>query len=180
MALSLRTKICLGASTGPRVICGLSDADRERPLKEVPMNSQLIEELIAQLYRQRSLLLESTGVEERETTAAGERESEIEESAQIDRITRLKHQLDERGQMMIREIEAALNRVASGTYGLCRRCKEEIAAARLRVLPTATLCIDCARAVEKTGLTVGEEKTKGLSVAYDDFEKSFYGEKDGA
>ncbi len=144
------------------------------------MNSQLIEELVAQLYRQRLSLLENAAVENRETTAAGERESEIEESAQIDRITRLKHQLDERGQMMLREIEAALTRVASGTYGLCRRCKEEIAAARLRVLPTATLCIDCARAVEKTELTSGEEKARSLSVAYDDFEENSYGEEDGA
>ena len=143
------------------------------------MNGPLIEELTAQLYRQRSLLLESAAVENRETTAADERESEIEENAQIDRITRLQHQLDERDQMMLREIEAALERVASGTYGLCRRCKEEIAAARLRVLPTATLCIDCAKDAEKNRLLAGEEQVERLRVTYDDFESGSYGEKDG-
>ncbi len=142
------------------------------------MDSSLIEELTAELYRQRSLLLESAAPESQETTAPNERESEIEESAQMDRITRLKHRLDERSQITIREIEAALTRVASGTYGLCIRCTEEIAAARLRVLPTATLCIDCARTVEKTGSTVGDEKVRGLPITYDDFEESSYGEED--
>ena len=55
------------------------------------MNSPLIEELTAQLYRQRSSLLESATSDDRQTMAIDERESEIEESAQIDRITRLRH-----------------------------------------------------------------------------------------
>ncbi len=145
------------------------------------MDSSLIAELTAQLYRQRSSLLESTTVENRETTATSERESEIEESAQLDRITRLRHQLSERDQMMLREIEAALERIVSGSYGLCRRCREEIAAARLRVLPTTTLCIDCANAVEKNRLAVGEENAERLPIAYDDFEEgSSYVEKERA
>ena len=81
---------------------------------------------------------------------------------------------------MIREIEAALTRIASGTYGLCKRCKAEISAARLRVLPTATLCIDCAKAVENTRLTVGEEKAERLPVAYDDIEDGVYAEEERA
>ena len=114
-----------------------------------------------------------------ETTTPEERESEIEESAQIDRITRLRHQLDERDQMMIRAVNAALNRVASGTYGLCKRCKEEIAPARLRVLPTATLCIDCAGAVEKIRSLAGRENAERLRITYDDFDHDSYGEEDG-
>jgi DnaK suppressor protein len=141
------------------------------------MNSQLIEELTARLYRQRSSLLESAAAENRETAPTDERESEIEESAQIDRITQLRNQLDERGQMMIREIEAALERVDSGTYGLCRKCNEEIAAARLRALPTAILCIDCAKAIEKKRLAAGEDRAERLPVAYDDFEDGSYGEE---
>jgi len=144
------------------------------------MDSQLIEELTGLLYRQRSSLLESTTAETRETTAVDERESEIEESAQIDRIIQLKYQLDERGQIMIREIEAALERVASGTYGLCRGCGEKIAAPRLRVLPTATLCIDCATAVEKKRSAAGENKAERLPIAYEEFEDSSYVEEERA
>ena len=143
------------------------------------MDSQLLAKLTELLYRQRSSLLESATVENRETTAVDERESEIEESAQIDRITRLRHQLDERGQMMLRETEAALTRIAYGTYGLCKRCNEEIAAARLKVLPTAALCIDCATAAEKKRAAAGEDKTERLPFTYDDFEDGSYVEGDG-
>jgi len=40
--------------------------------------------------------------------------------------------------------QAALKRIEQGTYGLCKECEEPIAAGRLQVDPTATLCINCA------------------------------------
>lgn len=43
------------------------------------------------------------------------------------------------------ELDAALERVASGDYGVCRRCGRRIDPARLEVHPGAALCIDCAR-----------------------------------
>ena len=43
-----------------------------------------------------------------------------------------------------RDIRAALQRIADGTYGTCANCDAEIAPARLKALPTATLCINCA------------------------------------
>ncbi|MDA8752625.1 TraR/DksA family transcriptional regulator [Halieaceae bacterium] len=44
----------------------------------------------------------------------------------------------------IRDIQAALARIADGTYGVCDACGGEISAARLRVVPEATRCVDCA------------------------------------
>lgn len=41
------------------------------------------------------------------------------------------------------DAEAALARVADGSYGLCIACGAPIAEARLRALPTASRCIDC-------------------------------------
>lgn len=43
------------------------------------------------------------------------------------------------------ELDAALERVASGDYGICRRCRQAIDPARLDARPGAALCIDCAR-----------------------------------
>lgn len=43
-----------------------------------------------------------------------------------------------------REIRAALNRIRDGNYAICANCGMEIAPARLKALPTATLCIHCA------------------------------------
>ncbi len=41
------------------------------------------------------------------------------------------------------QIHAALNRIASGDYGICQTCGGKIPAARLAVMPTATRCIGC-------------------------------------
>lgn len=43
-----------------------------------------------------------------------------------------------------REIRAALARIRDGQYGTCANCGAEIAPTRLKALPTATLCINCA------------------------------------
>ena len=41
------------------------------------------------------------------------------------------------------EIEAALDRVESGTYGRCASCGEQIPSARLEAMPAATVCVTC-------------------------------------
>ncbi len=48
-----------------------------------------------------------------------------------------------------RRIRTALDRMASGDYGYCLHCDEDIAEGRLRVDPSALTCIACARAAEK-------------------------------
>ena len=42
------------------------------------------------------------------------------------------------------EIDAALERVAAGTYGVCERCGGPIAEGRLEARPVARTCITCA------------------------------------
>jgi RNA polymerase-binding transcription factor DksA len=44
-----------------------------------------------------------------------------------------------------RAIDAALARLRAGTYGICTRCGEAIAPARLTAMPEAPTCIACAR-----------------------------------
>ena len=43
----------------------------------------------------------------------------------------------------VEEIDAALARMASGTYGICERCGNRIPVARLEAVPQASLCIEC-------------------------------------
>lgn len=55
--------------------------------------------------------------------------------------------LDGQGVLVGREIASvrrALSRIEDGTYGICVRCGDEIAPARLAARPEAALCIDCA------------------------------------
>jgi DnaK suppressor protein len=43
----------------------------------------------------------------------------------------------------LRDVERALAKIDGGTYGMCERCGDPIAAERLEALPWAVLCIDC-------------------------------------
>jgi DnaK suppressor protein len=47
----------------------------------------------------------------------------------------------------IRMIDAALDRIAKGTYGICTNCGNEIAEARLDAVPATPLCAECAASV---------------------------------
>ena len=42
------------------------------------------------------------------------------------------------------EVDHALTKLESGTYGTCERCGEPISPARLEAMPAARYCINCA------------------------------------
>lgn len=48
----------------------------------------------------------------------------------------------------IREIDAALDRVRDGSYGVCEGCGGRIPGERLEAIPYATLCLACKKAEE--------------------------------
>jgi DnaK suppressor protein len=140
------------------------------------MNKKLLNELATQLRRRRSSLLEGlAGSQQAATAIVEERESEIEENAQKDRLAGLTSRLSDRDQRTIREIDAALERIEEGTYGQCAWCEGEIRPERLRALPTATLCIDCATAREKRERSISRDRQADHFVASD---KELYSEAD--
>lgn len=51
--------------------------------------------------------------------------------------------LIDRAEGRLRLIDEALARVASGTYGVCAECGDEIGLERLKALPFALRCVDC-------------------------------------
>lgn len=53
-----------------------------------------------------------------------------------------------RTEMELQRIRTAIGRLRSGDYGYCVKCDEEIAEKRLKIDPSALICIDCARAAE--------------------------------
>lgn len=50
---------------------------------------------------------------------------------------------------LLADIDAALARIESGTYGICVNCGAQIAPERLEAVPWATLCIECKRKEER-------------------------------
>lgn len=46
-------------------------------------------------------------------------------------------------ELRLRDVEAALERITAGTYGICTNCKKEIPLERLEANPEAAICLDC-------------------------------------
>ena len=59
--------------------------------------------------------------------------------------------LNEGQRRKIRDIDAALERMARGEYGICLRCEEQIEPRRLQVRPFSRYCVECKTEVEKFG-----------------------------
>lgn len=56
---------------------------------------------------------------------------------------------EESARKRLEEVEAALERIDSGTYSECERCGSTIPVERLEAVPTARLCISCKEAEER-------------------------------
>jgi RNA polymerase-binding transcription factor DksA len=98
------------------------------------------------LRKERSRLREEALAADSELQALAEnRDSELEEVAQQERMAGLMARLDLRAKHEIEEIDAALMRLADGRYGSCLGCGRRIAIARLQVLPATRFCVRCAR-----------------------------------
>jgi len=52
-------------------------------------------------------------------------------------------------EQVLADIAAALERMDQGSYGSCEECSGEIPEVRLRVLPYARFCVECARKQEQ-------------------------------
>lgn len=55
-------------------------------------------------------------------------------------------------QSMLGQINAALQRLDTGTYGICTNCGKPIDPRRLEALPYVTLCIGCQAAAESASM----------------------------
>ena len=55
---------------------------------------------------------------------------------------------NQRRQVKLQQISAALKRIENNDYGYCKECEEDINPKRLEHSPTARLCIGCAEELE--------------------------------
>jgi RNA polymerase-binding protein DksA len=60
----------------------------------------------------------------------------------------LDYSLEENSETVLREIDAALQRIEDGTYGVCEACGKQIEEERLEAIPWTRLCIEDARKQE--------------------------------
>jgi DnaK suppressor protein len=57
--------------------------------------------------------------------------------------------LSENDRVRLQEVDEALDRIASGTYGTCEECGGPISLKRLEVRPVAKYCVPCLMMLEK-------------------------------
>ena len=74
--------------------------------------------------------------------AGGERETDILDRGASDTLSALVFHTKDRHHKLMKKIDAALERVESGTYGYCEETGEEIGIKRLEARPIATLSLE--------------------------------------
>lgn len=92
-------------------------------------------ELLSGLRNRDEIVIEKTPDALDEVQLAGERELAI-------------RNLD-REASLLRNVRAALRRVADGSYGVCMHCEEEIKPKRLEAVPWTKYCIRCQEAADR-------------------------------
>ena len=101
------------------------------------------------LERQRSLFDGIDGVEADLRLVEESRQSELGERAQQDAMSRLLDCLEERERREAADVQRALVKIATGTFGLCETCRCAITDERLELDPGVRRCLECERARER-------------------------------
>ncbi len=84
--------------------------------------------------------------------------TDLGDEALADLLSDLDNAEIDRDMRTARELNAALARIADGSYGSCAECGGDIGLERLRAYPTAVRCIKCQEVYEKTHVHPGEPR----------------------
>jgi DnaK suppressor protein len=113
------------------------------------MKKDLLRQFSDQLQSQRRTLIKEVAENDQALGSISEtREAELEEEAQQERDSRVLERLDEQQERRLRDIDDALARIETDTYGNCANCRKPIGEERLRSTPTTTVCRECSERVE--------------------------------
>ncbi|MGE5239620.1 MAG: RNA polymerase-binding protein DksA [Chloroflexota bacterium] len=115
---------------------------KKKTQKTVSVREDKILEIRKKLMQQREALLAEAGVKlnsPSDETVFPELGDQA--SAEINRNFMLR--LRERERKLIKKIDKAIERIDSGSYGICEACSQEITIKRLEARPVTTLCIEC-------------------------------------
>ena len=88
-------------------------------------------------------------LEEEVDEVSGTNDQDLAQTATATLDREIDYTLEENSTQVLGEIDAALLRIDAGTYGTCTSCAGAISAARLEAYPWASVCIDCARKLER-------------------------------
>lgn len=116
------------------------------------------------LLNEKANVLASLGF--RPAAIAGERRLGDEDQAQVSNDEFVSLRLNNLEYQKLRLLNAALDRLREGEYGICTRCDQPISPRRLQVLPWAKYCVPCEEDI--TNCDAGEEPDDGSSGSFDE------------
>ena len=119
------------------------------------LEREQMEELRRKLQEEKENLLERYRKKE-DTQARIEEEvkepGDLEDLSQMTYTQELLDNLSGREMFLLREIDYALQKMQSGTYGICEYCGEPIPFERLSAIPWTRYHANCAEKVEEEGI----------------------------
>ncbi len=116
------------------------------------MEKKLVEEFKQKLIDKRDEILNEAGRTLSDMTDNNANIPDPNDRATVESGRSFELRIRDRERKLLSKIEAALDRVDEGEFGVCDDCGEDIGLKRLEARPVTTLCIDCK--------TVQEQKEK--------------------
>jgi len=142
-------------SAGPTVVRTLARSVNLEPHKAsgraAPQGGAFMRSIKGELERKRSALkiaIHSSMDSNRDTDHFRELAKDPYGSASLTHDDEIAAAVVDRRARELQQVNSALEDIEAGRYGVCRDCGEEIAEARLRVLPFATRCVACQAELE--------------------------------
>jgi DnaK suppressor protein len=112
-------------------------------MSEYGMDSEKLQYFRKLLAERLDALLHEAARTVKDMTPAEESSGDLPDQANVESDRDFLLRMRDRERKLIMKIREALDRIETGTYGLCEECDEEISEQRLMARPVATLCIDC-------------------------------------
>ena len=107
------------------------------------MSPQMTEYFRRKLLKWRSELLQESEETLQSLQEGGLQEADIADRASLETDRSLELRTRDRERKLISKIDAALERIATGTYGSCVHCGAGIPEERLELRPYAGACVAC-------------------------------------
>jgi DnaK suppressor protein len=109
----------------------------------VPMNKRDLKRFKTALEQKRDAIVNATGKKPHWDNMEDTRHGDFVDQASDDNEVHVNLRLLQIDAKLLRAIEAAIERIDNGTYGICTVCEQEISVARLKAVPWTSVCIAC-------------------------------------
>ncbi|MBN1569978.1 MAG: TraR/DksA family transcriptional regulator [Acidobacteria bacterium] len=107
------------------------------------MNKRELKRFKAALEQKRDAILGATGKKAHWENMEDTRHGDFVDQASDDNEVHVNLRLLQTDAKLLRAIEAAIDRIDKGNYGICTVCEGEISLARLKAVPWTSVCIAC-------------------------------------